>query len=771
MTYASVVLDISTRGLDKPFSYTVGADLRDAVGVGCTVLVPLGNRQAVGYVVGVGEEPPEGVDLAKMKGVLQVLAERAFDSVGVELATWMASEYACNLPDALRLFLAPGQKVRVQKVEDGTWELVNERTGALDDRWATLTEQADGFEPRANARRQRMVLEALSAGPMRLSELRATMPGATEAIRSLQRRGVVSVVHRRHVRGSEGTSLSSATAPRPQELTQGQVRALAAIGRACADGRGDVVLVDGVTGSGKTEVYLEAIEGVLAKGKGALVLVPEIALTAQTVGRFRARFGDDVCVLHSRLSAGERFDQWDLVRQRAARVVVGARSALFAPLPDPGVIIIDEEHEGSYKQDKSPRYHAREVAAKLARLRGCALVLGSATPSLESLSRCAAREAGGASWTRVEMPERPGVSVLPQVQVVDMASQFRDGGRSIFSAPLADALRDVVRRKEKAVLLHNRRGFANFLMCRECGCVPECPHCSTSLTYHERTHLLCCHTCDRSWPISAWPDPSTRCPNCGSRYMAALGVGTQRVEDELALLLAGEEGGSEVVIIRMDADTTKKKGAHQQLLEEFDAAECAVLVGTQMIAKGLDFPQVTLVGVMNADTTLKLPDFRAPERTYALLEQVAGRAGRGRQGGRVIVQTYWATHPAIQAVLRHDRELFLASELAEREACGYPPYGRLTNVLVWGRNGSAVRAVSDELAARIRELARGESGWEVLGPADCIKSRLKDQVRRHIVVKTPLVEGVGQKINGCVRATNTPRGINVAIDVDAHDMM
>ncbi|MEE0028229.1 MAG: primosomal protein N', partial [Atopobiaceae bacterium] len=493
--------------------------------------------------------------------------------------------------------------------------------------------------------------------------------------------------------------------------------------------------------------------------------------TAQTVGRFRARFGDDVCVLHSRLSAGERFDQWDLVRQRAARVVVGARSALFAPLYDPGIIIIDEEHEGSYKQDKAPRYHAREVAAKLAQIRGCALVLGSATPSLESLHRCSVREVGATTWTRVEMPERPGASVLPQVQVVDMASQFRDGGRSIFSAPLADALRGVVKRKEKAVLLLNRRGFASFLMCRECGCVPECPHCSTSLTYHERTRMLCCHTCDRSWPITAWPDPSTSCPNCGSRYMAAFGVGTQRVEDELALLLQGEEGGSDVAIIRMDADTTKKKGAHQQLLEEFDAAECAVLVGTQMIAKGLDFPQVTLVGVVNADTTLKLPDFRAPERTYALLEQVAGRAGRGQQGGKVIVQTYWATHPAIQAVLRHDRRVFLGSELAEREACGYPPYGRLTNVLVWGGNGSAVRAVSDELAARIREVERCEPGWEVLGPADCIKSRLKDRIRRHIVVKTPLVEGVGQRLLECVRATNVPRGINVAIDVDAHDMM
>ena len=771
MAYASVVLDISTRALDKPFSYGIPAELQYEVTVGCTVLVTFANRLAIGYVVNVFDERPEGIDPAKILNIQQVLAESAYDKVGVKLANWIAKEYACNLADAFHLFLAPGQKVRVRQTEDGAWELVNERTGALDDRWVTLTEQADGFVPRANASRQRMVLEALAAGPVRVAELRATMPGATDAIRSLQRQGVVNVVHRRHLRGGEGTTLSSAHAPRPTTLTQGQARALQAIERACTSGHGDVVLVDGVTGSGKTEVYLEAIEKVLQVGKGALVLVPEIALTAQTVGRFRARFGDAVCVLHSRLSAGERFDQWDLVRQRAARVVIGARSALFAPLYDPGIIIIDEEHEGSYKQDQAPRYHARDVAAKLAQLRGAALVLGSATPSLESLYKCGVAGAGGATWTRIEMPERPGDSKLPQVQVVDMAVQFRDGGRSIFSAPLANALRDVVRRKEKAVLLLNRRGFASFLMCRECGCVPECPHCSTSLTYHERTHMLCCHTCDRAWPITAWPDPSTRCPNCGSRYMAAFGVGTQRVEDELALLLAGEEGGSDVAIIRMDADTTKKKGAHQQLLEEFDAAECAVLVGTQMIAKGLDFPQVTLVGVVNADTTLKLPDFRSPERTYALLEQVAGRAGRGQQGGKVIVQTYWASHPAIQAVLRHDRELFLSSEMAEREACGYPPYARLVNVLVWGSNGAVVHGVCDELAARIRKVAHAEGGWEVLGPSDCIKSRVKDRIRRHIVVKTPLVEGVGQKILQCVRAINVPRGINVSIDVDAHDMM
>ena len=527
-----------------------------------------------------------------------------------------------------------------------------------------------------------------------------------------------------------------------------------------------MVLVDGVTGSGKTEVYLAAIERALADGRGALVLVPEISLTAQTVGRFRSRFGDEVAVLHSRLSAGERFDQWDLVRSGQARVVVGARSALFAPLASPGLIIIDEEHEGSYKQDKSPRYHAREVAAELARARGAALVLGSATPSLESLARCRAGEFRGARWTRVEMHERPGGARLPEVVVADMAEQFRGGGRSVFSAPLADALLDVARRREKAVLLLNRRGFANFLMCRECGCVPECPHCSCALTYHERGHRLVCHSCGRSWPVRAFPDPTTSCPNCGSRYLAAYGVGTQRVEDELRMLLP--EG---VEVIRMDADSTRAKGAHQELLERFDAAECAVLVGTQMIAKGLDFPEVTLVGVINADTVLKLPDFRAAERTYDLLEQVAGRAGRGERPGRVIVQTYWASHPAIRAVAAHDRAVFLDAELAERAGANYPPFSRLANVTVWGRAEKDVRAVTDELAAALRARLGDAAGWEVLGPADCLRARAKDQFRRHVMVKAPADADLGGLLGSCAASIPRRRGINMAVDVDAYDMM
>lgn len=788
MPYASVVLDIPTRALDGAFDYEIPPELAgDAAGValpatsdpdpepdlgpvavGATVLVPLGNRQVVGYVMATSPDAPAGIDPKKIKPILQVLAVPAFDDAGAAVARWMAHEYACPLPDAVRPFLAPGQKVKVTRDALGEpWRLVTDSVGAVDERWAGLAPAAADFTPARNAARQRAVIEALAEGPQRVAELSATIPGAAAAVTALARRGVVLVERRRQVRGAaDATSLSSAAAPRPAALTDGQRAALSAIDAARAAARGDVVLVDGVTGSGKTEVYLDAIERSLADGRGALVLVPEISLTAQTVGRFRSRFGDDVAVLHSRLSAGERFDQWDLVRRGEARVVVGARSALFAPLADPGLIIIDEEHEGSYKQDKSPRYHAREVAARMARERGCALVLGSATPSLESLGRCRAGSWGGVTWTRVSMPERPGGARLPEVRVVDMAEQFRGGGRSVFSAPLEDALRGVAERGEKAVLLLNRRGFANFLMCRECGCVPECPHCSCALTYHERGHYLACHTCGRTWPVRAYPDPSTSCPNCGSRYLGAYGVGTQRVEDELRMMLP--EG---VEVIRMDADTTRAKGAHQRLLEQFDAARSAVLVGTQMIAKGLDFPEVTLVGVINADTMLKLPDFRAAERTYDLLEQVAGRAGRGEAPGQVIVQTYWASHPAMRAVEGHDRALFLEAELAERREAGYPPFSRLGNVVLWGRSDAAVRMASKAIADAVRGRVEGQPGWEVLGPTDCVKARAKDFFRRHVMVKSPVDADLGGVLGAAAASLGPLKGINMSVDIDAYDMM
>ena len=782
MPYAHVVVDIAARAISTPFTYAVPPELEGSVLAGCCVLVRFGRRPAVGYVLRVGDALPDGVDSARVLPVERVLSEPFFDEKSGEAIEWMAAEYAAPLADTARLFCPPGFSAKMAKDEaSGLWALQQARVAPADDRWVSLAPGAEGYVPRANASSERRLLEMLAAGPVRQVELACELPGVGTVVSRLAKKGVVEVERRRRWRGGPedggaggaGTALSSAAAPLRAygDLTDGQREAVSAARAAVDAADGSVVVLDGVTGSGKTEVYLLAIADVLERGKGACVLVPEISLTPQTVGRFRSRFGDRVAVLHSRLSASERFDQWEMVRSGVARVVVGARSALFAPLPDPGLYIIDEEHESSYKQSSAPRYHAREVAAFMARSRGAALVLGSATPSFEALSRCRAGSWRGVSWTRVAMPERPSARPLPPVQVVDMAREFGEGHRKMFSRPLMAALDEVVERGEKAVLLLNQRGFARFLLCRDCGHVPQCEQCSTSLTYHESagTGTLVCHTCGREYPA-----PPV-CPECGSHFLRRMGKGTQQVEAQLRELLPPG-----FPVVRMDADTTKGKGGHARCLEEFDAAPSAVLLGTQMIAKGLDFPEVTLVGVINADTVLKICDFRAAERTYDLLEQVAGRAGRGERPGRVVIQTYQGNHPAILAAATHDREDFVAGELALREEAGYPPYARLANVLVWGTDAKAVKEVSAQVADLLRASAGGESSQpaparvgavEVLGPVDCVISRADGRYRRHVIVRGEPDADLGRSISGALRTLSSRSGVNVAVDVDPYDMM
>ena len=784
--FASVLVDIPTRALAEPFAYAVPSDMSGRVQVGCAVLVSFGNRPALGYVVALASslaELPgtEGLKLSSVKPIRTILTDPLFSEESAELALWMSKEYVAAPAECLRLFLPPGASPRLKRDEDGTYRLERPTTREASARWVSLTDAGRAFEPPARATRQRQLVQALSAVPVTTRELNALYTDMSAAIRTLEKKGVVTVEERRAWRGvAHGESrLSSARAEVPEQLTEGQRSALEAIERARAAQAGDVVLIDGVTGSGKTEVYLSAIERVLASGRSACVLVPEISLTAQTVGRFRSRFGDAVAVFHSRLSAGERLDQWDMVRAGAARVVVGARSAIFCPHRDLGIIIIDEEHEQSYKQGSSPRYHAREVAAEMARRYGCPLVLGSATPSAEALARCRRGSFNGQRWERVEMLERPGGAVLPKIVVADLRREFASGSRSMFSKPLYDALMGVVERREKAVLLHNRRGFAPFLMCRECGCVPTCKHCSTALTYHERTHTLECHTCGAVYHVQAYPSPASKCPSCGSPYLAKMGVGTQQVEDALLQILP-----KDVAVIRMDADSTRGKDGHAKLLEEFDAAECAVLLGTQMIAKGLDFPEVTLVGVVNADYALKMPDFRASERAYDLLEQVAGRAGRGERPGEVIIQTYLPHDPVIRAVASHDRSIFTDHDRQMRAEALYPPYVRLAHIVVSGRDRVLAERHARSLAAALVDLFGREASAPaavaslsvleapvVLGPAPCVIERAKDRFRFHLLVKCPVGYPVSEAISSVLAEVGEQRGLSVVVDIDPYDLM
>lgn len=763
MLVASVIVDVSARAVDRPFFYLVSPELAASARVGCAVSVDFANRPAVGYVIDMlemdeGEIEESICELSKLKPLLGVLSEPYFDRISARLAAWIAYEYLCTLPDALRLFTPPGGSPKVKRV-DGSWELVFSGVGPVDDRWVIPTEAAAGFAPAKNAVKQQRLLEALSCGGMRAAELSAILGNISPVLAALEKRGVIRIEHRRRIREAMPTITGACSSV--SHLTSSQQIALDTICATLAgESASNVVVVDGITGSGKTEVYLRSIARVLEAGKSAIVLVPEISLTPQTVGRFRSRFGDDVAVLHSRLSTGERFDQWDLVRQGKAHVVVGTRSALFAPVQDLGLVIIDEEHDSSYKQDSTPRYDARAVAYEMTRMRGATLVLGSATPSIDTLASCEGGVFGERAWQHVMLPERPSGQPLPDVQIVDMAAEFKGGSRSMFSRALVDALLGVHERGEKAVLLLNRRGFASFVLCRECGFVPECPHCSTSLTFHDVTGELVCHHCDHIEPM-----PAT-CPRCGSPYLRKFGAGTERVEAELRQIVPAD-----MPIIRMDADTTRKKGSHERLLEEFSSAHGGILLGTQMIAKGLDFPDVTLVGVINADTTLKLPDFRAPERTFQLLEQVSGRAGRADKPGRVIVQTYWPEHPAIRAAAAHDRGLFFETELPVRDELGYPPYVRLVNVLAWGNDEEAVRQAITEVTLAINSsmISAGHE-WEVLGPAPCLLSRLRGLYRWHTLIKAPICADVSAVIEPVLKARKPNAEVRIAVDVDPDNL-
>lgn len=805
--FASVVLDIPAQSLDTAYTYAIPHEVAHFDLVGRAVMVPFGARQAIGFVLDVfGEDDrrAERLDRLKIKEIEEVVSESFFDEDGAACAQFIAHRYIAPLSSAVRLFTPPGGVPRVVH-RNGAWVLDQPCVGEVDDRWATLGPAGKNFIPRKGSYKQEAVLAAVRQGDVRVSELTAELGSVSSCLSSLEKKDVVRIERRRRFRGvlqgacagkaagaghetacasasdacweaggawpqaaKAGDSVFRVDANKPK-LNDEQMRALEAICAAYRRKQGEVVLVDGVTGSGKTEVYLRVIEQVLNEGENALVLVPEISLTPQTVARFRGRFGDRVAVMHSRMSQGERFDQWDFIRSGQARVVVGARSALFTPLPNVGAIIIDEEHEGSYKQDSQPRYHARDVACWQAARKGAVVVLGSATPSLEALYECAENP----RWQKVELRKRANGQPMPRIAVVDMAKEFSAGHRSMFSRQLIKALRECLAARQKAVFMLNQRGFAKFLLCRDCGYVPTCDSCSTSLTYHEKGGRCVCHHCGYSQPAPAV------CPECGSPYLKKFGAGTQRVESELKALVASfGDDFDDVDVIRMDADTTKTKGAHQRILEQFVQAPRAVLLGTQMIAKGLDFDDVTLVGVINADTTLHLPDFRAGERTFDLIEQVAGRAGRANLPGRVIVQTYDASTAAIQAAAHYDRDLLLEDELPKRELLGYPPYVRMANILLWGEDDSRVAAVAHELHADLDAMLRADlladtqdGQVSILPATPCVLSKLKKMFRWHIVVACAPDFDLPALLEPFFRARKSCADVRISIDVDPQSLL
>lgn len=541
----------------------------------------------------------------------------------------------------------------------------------------------------------------------------------------------------------------------PLDLTPEQREAAKHIHQAVSDGQHETFLLHGVTGSGKTEIYLQTIDHVLQKGKEAIVLVPEISLTPQMVQRFKERFGSNVAVLHSGLSTGEKYDEWRKIHRKEVKLVVGARSAVFAPFENLGMIIIDEEHESSYKQEEMPRYHAKDVAIERAGRHQCPVVLGSATPSLETYAR-----AKKGVYTLLSLKHRVNHQQLPHVSLIDMREELRNGNRSMFSEELMLRLKEVLERKEQAVLFLNKRGYSSFVMCRDCGYVEQCPHCEISLTYHRYQKRLKCHYCGHEAPVPA------ECPECHSEHIRYFGTGTQRVEEELTKVLP------EARVIRMDVDTTSRKGAHEKLLTSFGNKEADILLGTQMIAKGLDFPDVTLVGVLSADTSLHIPDFRSSEKTFQLLTQVSGRAGRHEKAGSVIIQSYTPSHYSIELTKQHDYEAFYEQEMLHRRHQSYPPYYFLAMVTVSHEEVTKAAHVTDQIVQFLKMNCAPNT--RILGPAASPIAKIKDRYRYQCVIKYKRENELAsllRKIQDHYQKEMEQKQLMISIDMNPYMMM
>lgn len=656
MVYAGVIIDQAHPSLDKIFLYIVPPNLREKVQMGSRVHVPFGpsNRMVEGYVITLetaADIPPE-----KVKAIDKVLDDYpVIPPHMIPLIDWMKDEYHCLRIDAIRCMIPPGLRSNVKKKA--------QKVVFLNDEGDVVEERINSIAGKSSYMAEILRLLTQQDG-IPLEEVRAVTGAPLSSIKSLEKRGWIRIEQQEVYRNP--WDYEPDIGVQPKILTHEQRLAIEMVEAALIKGRGKFLL-QGVTGSGKTEVYIQAAQKALDLNKQVIVLVPEISLTPQTVERFKSHFGERVAILHSGLSLGERYDEWRRIRNQQVDVVVGARSAVFAPFERLGLIIVDEAHEDSYKSDMQPRYHAVGVARKRCELEGAVLLLGSATPSLTDYYLA---EKG--TYKTIKMKHRVDHRPLPPVEIVDMRKEIELGNRSILSGALYRALADVLQKGEQAILLLNRRGYAQFVSCRSCGFVVKCHNCDISLTYHAYDKTLKCHYCGASYPY-----PHV-CPGCGSKYIKHFGIGTQRAEEEIKKLFP------QARIIRMDMDTTSTKGAHQRILRAFGEGKYDILLGTQMIAKGLDFPRVTFVGVIAADTSLHLPDYRSSEKAFQLITQVAGRAGRGPRGGRVIIQTYQPQHYAIQFAARHDYVGFYSREIEIRRRFLYPPFSHIIRILMMG---------------------------------------------------------------------------------------
>ncbi|WIM38938.1 primosomal protein N' [Paenibacillus sp. PK4536] len=837
---AQVIVDVPSRGTDRPFDYIVPESMQGWLEVGSRVGVPFGPRTLQGFVIGLsGTSETPAAKLKALQELLDLVPPLSEELV--ELSEWMSAKYACHRITALQSMLPAALKGKaeryirvaereswvgedslfdattslltdeeeqiishIQKQQEVRMELLSRRFGEQAHIIKSLLQRGILLESRsirdkvqkktvrtvslhlpedeirtiieefpAKAKRQQEVLTYIAdtGGDVPLKEIMTVLGVTASTVKALADKGYIAIMDMEVYR--DPYQDRNFTPTTPFTLTDEQQQVYNSIINRINKWEKGEYLIHGITGSGKTEVYLQCIQRVIEQDRQAIMLVPEIALTPQMVERFKGRFGDRVAVMHSRLSSGERYDEWRKIREGKSQVAIGARSAIFAPFSNLGLIIMDEEHETSYKQEESPKYHARDVAIHRAHQHNAVVILGSATPSLESYYAARSQANDEFMPTLLEIHGRALGSELPAVEIIDMREELKEGNRSMFSRPLHQAIEDRLEKKQQTVLLLNRRGHSTFVMCRTCGYVAECPNCDISLTYHQRSNSLRCHYCGH-----AEPAPQI-CPECGSEHIRYFGTGTQRVEEELAKLFPG------IRVVRMDVDTTTQKGSHEKLLNQFRDKKADLLLGTQMVAKGLDFPDVTLVGVIAADSALHLPDFRAAEKTFQLLTQVAGRAGRHHLPGEVIVQTYNPEHYSVIHASHHDYHSFVREELKHRQTLGYPPYCRLALITFSHEKLALLVRIAENYTQMIKDQA-SKLGWlgslerfsnealDVLGPVASPIPRLKNRYRFQCMIKwrgdmdvAKLAEHVAEQLQDSVR----DKELLISIDVDPQVLM
>ncbi|MED4532594.1 primosomal protein N' [Metabacillus fastidiosus] len=766
MKFASVIVDVAAMQTDREFDYKIPEQWQDAVKPGMRVIVPFGPRKVQGFVTKVKNDSA----FERLKNISELLdLTPCLTPELLELGDWLTEKTLCFKISAFQAMLPAAMKAKYEKIisligreklseidillqpffekrNELNWRdieneipisviqkeaakqnleiiyEVKQKTKKKMLKYISVNVNKDELRDYYNsltvqAKKQKEIVHFFLQSEQKsipMQELLSVLNCSAASVKTLVKKDILIEEEREVYRDPyEDRSFQKTI---PLQLNEEQEKAIVPILEAVNDKKHEVFLMYGVTGSGKTEVYLQSIEKVLNEGKEAIVLVPEISLTPQMVNRFKGRFGSLVAVLHSGLSTGEKYDEWRKIERKEVKVVVGARSAIFAPFENLGMIIIDEEHESSYKQEENPRYQARDVAVYRGNYHQCPVILGSATPTLESFARASKNV-----YKLLTLADRVNARSMPAVEIVDMREELRTGNRTMFSTNLIEKLQDRLAKGEQSVLFLNRRGYSSFVMCRDCGYVIQCAHCDISLTYHRFSQSLKCHYCGHEEHMP------TKCPECESEHIRFFGTGTQKVEEEILKVLP------EARIIRMDVDTTSRKGAHEKLLTEFGEGRADILLGTQMIAKGLDFPNVTLVGVLTADTMLNLPDFRASEKTFQLLTQVSGRAGRHELPGEVVIQTYTPEHYSVQLASQYDYNLFYEKEMLIRKQHSYPPFYYLSLITISHPEVTKAASVTEQIVSFLRRELSPQT--IILGPVASPIPRIKDRYRYQCMIK------------------------------------